>query len=175
MWPTMRDVSPWAEPDVRPLGRAVSAFIVEKTRRLTTPLTSDVPFQHLKCPVHSAGRRRLGHPAGGVPVHPIAKQYAHAARCTVPVHHHSYIARESSPARQCYTDRGYQGARKIALGMGTSHSKYYIRYVPRPTCRGSTPMYVPPLDYKREGTQRYRLIQTQAILDTTQAHEQYNT
>jgi hypothetical protein len=94
---------------------------------------------------------------------------------TVPVHHHSYVAREASPARQCYADRGYQDARKIALGTDTSRSKYYICYVPGPTCRGPAPMYVPPLDYKREGTQRYRFIQTQAILDTTQAHEQYNT
>jgi hypothetical protein len=31
----------------------------------------------------------------------------------------------------------------------------------------------PPLNYKREGA--LRLIQTQVIQDTTQAHEQYNT
>jgi hypothetical protein len=37
------------------------------------------------CPVHSAGRRHLGHPAGGVPVQSIAKQYARAARCTVTI------------------------------------------------------------------------------------------
>jgi hypothetical protein len=33
--------------DVRPLGRAVSAFIAEMTRRLSTLLTGDVPPQHL--------------------------------------------------------------------------------------------------------------------------------
>jgi hypothetical protein len=33
-WPTARDVSQRAEPDVRPLGRASSAFIVDKARRL---------------------------------------------------------------------------------------------------------------------------------------------
>jgi hypothetical protein len=74
----------------------------------------------------------------------------------MPIHHHSYIASEASPARQSYTDRGYQGARKIALGASISRSKYYIRYVPGPTCRGSAPLYVPPLDYKGEGTLRYR-------------------
>jgi hypothetical protein len=47
MWLVARDVSQRAEPDVRPLGRAVSAFIVEKTRRLPTLLTGDVPPQHL--------------------------------------------------------------------------------------------------------------------------------
>jgi hypothetical protein len=33
--PTARDVSQRAEPDVRPLGRVVSAFITDKTRRLS--------------------------------------------------------------------------------------------------------------------------------------------
>jgi hypothetical protein len=60
------------------------------------------------------------------------------------IHHHMYVAREASPARQCYADRGYQGARKIALGMSISRSKYYICYVSGPTCRGSIPLYAPP-------------------------------
>jgi hypothetical protein len=123
MWPTTCDVSQRAEPDVRPLGRAVSAFIAEKMRRLTIPLTGDVPLQHLMCPVHSAGRWRPGHPAGGVPIRSIAKQYARAAKCTVHIHHHSYVAREASPARQCYADHGYQGARKIVLATSISCSK----------------------------------------------------
>jgi hypothetical protein len=68
-WLTTRDISQRAEPDVRPLGRAVSAFIAEKTCRLTIPLTGDVLLQHLMCPVHSASKRRLGHPIGGGPAH----------------------------------------------------------------------------------------------------------
>jgi hypothetical protein len=56
-WPTARDVSQWAEPDVRPLRRATSAFIADKPRRLSTPLAGDVPPQHLMSPVHSTGRR----------------------------------------------------------------------------------------------------------------------
>jgi hypothetical protein len=79
-WPTARDISQRAEPNVRPLGRA---FIAEEAHRLSswqvmsrlsikyamsTPLTSDVPPQHLMCHVHSADGRRPGHPAGGVPV-----------------------------------------------------------------------------------------------------------
>jgi hypothetical protein len=115
-----------------------------------------VPLHHLMCPIHSAGRRRPSHPAGGVPVHSIAKQYARGAKCTVCIHHHSYVAREASPARQYYADRGYHGARKIALATSISHSKYYIRYVPGPTCQGLAPLYVPPLDYKREDTLRYK-------------------
>jgi hypothetical protein len=34
---------------------------------------------------------------------------------------------------------------------------YFFHYVPGPTCRGSATLYVPPLGYKREGTQRYKL------------------
>jgi hypothetical protein len=71
-------------------------------------------------------------------------------------HDDSLVTKEASPARQCYTDRGYQGAGKIALGMSISRSKYYIRYVLGPICRGPTPLYVPPLDYKREGTLHYK-------------------
>jgi hypothetical protein len=33
-WPTARDVSQRVEPNVRPLGRVSSAFIVDKARRL---------------------------------------------------------------------------------------------------------------------------------------------
>jgi hypothetical protein len=80
MWPTARDVSQRVEPDLRPLGRA---FIAEEARRLSswqvmcrlsikyalsTPLTSNVPSQHLMCLVRSADERQPGHPAGGVPV-----------------------------------------------------------------------------------------------------------
>jgi hypothetical protein len=84
-WPIARDVSQRAEPDVRPLGRTVSAFIAEKTRRLTIPLTGDVPHRHLLCHVHSTGRWRPDHLAGGVHVHSIADQYARAVKCTRPI------------------------------------------------------------------------------------------
>jgi hypothetical protein len=94
-WPTACDVSQRPEPDVRPLGRA---FITEEARRLSswqvmcrlsikyalsTPLTSDVPPQHLMCHVHSADGRQPGHHAGGVPVRPGGRQYARAAAYTV--------------------------------------------------------------------------------------------
>jgi hypothetical protein len=48
------------------------------------------------------------------------------------------------------------------LATSISCSKYYIRYVPGPACRGSAPLYVPPFNYKRGGTQRYK---TQTHLD----------
>jgi hypothetical protein len=97
-WPTARDVSQWARPDVRPLGCAASAFIVDKAHCLSIPLVGDVPPRHLlspvhstgrRCaalhllsPVHSAGRRRPVHSAGGVPVHSTGRQYTHTAACT---------------------------------------------------------------------------------------------
>jgi hypothetical protein len=84
-WLVARHVSQRAEPDVRPLCHAVSAFIVERTRRLSTQLTGDVPPQHLMRPVHSAGRRRQGHPADSVSVQSIVKQCARAAGCTVSI------------------------------------------------------------------------------------------
>jgi hypothetical protein len=56
-----------------------------------------------------------------------------------------------------------------------------FRFAPGPTCRGSASLYVPPLSYKREGTQRYkgcslRLKFSQANLDLgshtlTQTHK----
>jgi hypothetical protein len=45
-WPAAHDVSRRAEPDVRPLGHAASAFNADKARRLFIPLAGDVPPQH---------------------------------------------------------------------------------------------------------------------------------
>jgi hypothetical protein len=84
-WPIARDISQRAEPDVRPLGHAASAFNVDKTRCLSIPLTDDVTPQHLMCHVHSAGKRRPGHPVDRVPVQSVVKQYAHATRCIVSI------------------------------------------------------------------------------------------
>jgi hypothetical protein len=63
------------------------------------------------------------------------------------------------------------GRKEIALATSISCSKHYIRYVPRPACRGSAPLYVSPFSYKRGGTQRYRLRLTQTHLDLAQAHK----
>jgi hypothetical protein len=108
-WLVACDISQRAEPDVRPLDRADSAFITEGTCHLSTLLTGDVPPQHLLCPVHSAGRRRQGHPADGAPVQSTIKQCARAARRTV----HIILIREASPARRYYADLGCQDARRL--------------------------------------------------------------
>jgi hypothetical protein len=43
-WLVACDISQQAEPDVRPLGRAVSAFIAKRTQRLSTLLTAMCPL-----------------------------------------------------------------------------------------------------------------------------------
>jgi hypothetical protein len=53
-----------------------------------------------------------------------------------------------------------------------THIMYSFHYAPRPACQGSASLYVPPLNYKREGTQHYR---GQALrLTDTQSHTQYS-
>jgi hypothetical protein len=47
---------------------------------------------------------------------------------------------------------------------------YSLCFDPGPTCRGPTPLYVPPLSYKREGTQRYKADTLRPNLDT-QTHK----
>jgi hypothetical protein len=132
-WLVARDISQRAEPDVSPLGRVVSAFIVERTHHLSTLLTGDVPPQHLMRPVHSAGRRRQGHPADDTPVQSIVKQYARAARCTVLIIPYARSFACTPMLHRSQTS----GRRKDAPAANISSSKYYICYVPGPTCRGS--------------------------------------
>ena len=145
-WLVARDISQRAEPDVRPLGRVVSAFIVERTRRLSTLLTGNVPPQHLMCPVHSAGRRRQSHPTDGAPVQSIVKQCARAARRTVLIIPYT----RSLPCTPRLRRSRVSGHKKIAPAANISSSKYYIHYVPEPTCRGSVFLYMPPLAIKGE-------------------------
>jgi hypothetical protein len=154
--------------DVRPPGCAAPTFIADKARRLT----SDVSPRHLMRPTHSAVRQR--------PVHSTGKQCAASAfNETCPCRWQATClsilmagdtpmlprALCSSSLVRCQGSFRYtpilrrpqiRGHRKIALATSISCSKYYICYVSGPTCRGSAPLYVPPLDYKREGTLRYK-------------------
>jgi hypothetical protein len=54
---------------------------------------------------------------------------------------------------------GYLGPEDLSGVTCISCSMYFFHYVPEPTCRGSATLYVPPLGYKREGTQRYKADQ----------------
>jgi hypothetical protein len=140
-WHLARDISQRAEPDVRPLGHTVSAFIAERTRRLSTLLTGNVPPQHLMRAVHSAGRRRQGHPADGMPVQSVVKQYAQAARRTMSI----IPCTRSFPCTSILRRSRMSGRKKIAPTAHISSSKCYICYVPGPTCRGSVPLCMPPV------------------------------
>jgi hypothetical protein len=107
-WLIVRDVGQRTEHDVRALGRATSTFIVERTCRLSTLLTGDVPPRHLLRPVHFAGRRCQGHPADGAPVQSVAETVRPccAMHCTHPLYEKLRLARRG------YTDLGCQGARR---------------------------------------------------------------
>jgi hypothetical protein len=107
-WLIVRDIGQRVEHDVRALGRTASAFIAERTRRLSTLLTGEVPPRHLLCPVHSAGRRRQGHPADGAPIQSVTETVCPccAVHCTHPLYE------KLPPARRGYTDLGCQGARR---------------------------------------------------------------
>jgi hypothetical protein len=111
-WPTARDVSLRAEPDVRPLGHAASAFIAEKTRRLSIPLTADVPLQHLMCPVYSAGRRRPGYPAGSMPIY--SRWLTIRLCCRMRrIHQDSRVTEDDTARYQYCMHYNYDGIRRL--------------------------------------------------------------
>jgi hypothetical protein len=124
-----------------------------------TPLAGDVPPQHLMCPVHSADGRRPGHPAGGVPVHPVGRQYARAAAYSM------LIITRRYQYRMRY---GHHGARRSSGRHWHWILLYYsLHFAPGPACQGSTPLYVPPFSYKREA----RNVTSRTHLDPAQAHK----
>jgi hypothetical protein len=143
-WPTARDVSQQAEPDVRLLGRASYAFIADKAHRLSIPLAGDVPPQHLMCPIHSANGRRPDHPVGGVPLHSVGRQYARAVAYTV------LIMARALPRKHPRDINTIWTTDIMALEdlLGDTDIGYFYMYSLRfalgPTCRGSAPLYVSP-------------------------------
>jgi hypothetical protein len=150
-WRGARDVCQWAEPDIRPLRSAASAFIADKARRLSIPLAGDVPPRHLMRPVHSADRRQPVHSVGGVPVHFTGRQYAHAAACTALIITRALPRKQPQHINTAGTmDIMAPGDCSGVLTLVTS-IMYSLCFAPGPTCRGST-----SLCYKREGTRRYK-------------------
>jgi hypothetical protein len=80
------------------------------------------------------------------------------------VHHHIYVAREASPARQYNADHGCQGARRllqqrILVAPSITSIMFLGPHV------GAQHLCTCPFSYKRGGTQRNRLKLTQAHLD----------
>jgi hypothetical protein len=147
-----RDISRRAEPDVRPLKPRGLCIYCGEDAPPATILTDDVPSQHLMCHVHSAGRRRQGHPADGAPVQYVVKQCARAVQRTMLTIPYT----RSFPFTPRIRRSRMSGHKKIALAANICSSKCYIHYVPGPICRGSVPLCMPPFSYKRRGMRRYK-------------------
>jgi hypothetical protein len=138
---------------------------------LSTPLTSDVSPQHLMCPVTllADGDQTIPQAAClSIPVAGGTSILSHVPRS-------SSLVRCQGSFRWTPMLRGprISGRKKIALATRISYSKYYICYVSRPACRGSAPLYVPPLRaIKGEALSVTRGLKlTQTHLDPAQAHK----
>jgi hypothetical protein len=116
-------------------------------------------------PIHSADGRRPGHLAGGVPVHSVGRQYAHAAACAALIMTRAYRGSSSDISILCALRTLWRS--EIARALQALVTSFH--FAPGPTCRGSASLYVPPLSYKREGTRRYKagtLTRSQAQYST---------
>jgi hypothetical protein len=113
------------------------------------------------CHVHCANGQRPNHPAGGVLVHSVGRQYARAAAYIVLIMAHALPRKQPRDINiVCTTDI-------MALGVhpGVTGISCFLPFVPGPTCRGSVYLCVPPLSYKREHTAlQGKLTQTQLRL-----------
>jgi hypothetical protein len=146
-----RDISQRAGPDARPIKPCSLCIYWGEDAPPATALTSDVPSQHLMCPVQFAGRRRQGHPADGAPVQSVNKQCARAERRTVLI----IPSTRSFPCMPRIHRSRMSGHKKIAPAANICNPKCYILYVPGPTCRGPVPLCMPPFSYKRGDMQHY--------------------
>jgi hypothetical protein len=99
--------------------------------------------------VHSADGRRPGHPAGGVPVHSVGRQYTMLSRS-------SWLARYRGGNHDISILYALQTLwrSEITLALQTLVTSFH--FAPGSTCRGSVSLYVPSLSYKKEGTRRYK-------------------
>jgi hypothetical protein len=118
-WPTTRDVSQRAEPDVRSLGCAASAFIEDKAHRLSIPLAGDVLPLHLLSPVHSTGRQCAASAFNETSPFRRRRAYPFHWQAALPycrvhyAHHYSHVTKEAATAYQYCVDCGHRGARRL--------------------------------------------------------------
>jgi hypothetical protein len=104
--------------------------------------------------------------AGGVPVYSISRQYACAAACA------ALIMTRALPRTLRRDINTVCTTNIMALGdhPGMAGSSSFLPFVPGPTCRGSVSLYVPPLNYKTEGTLCYKVTRIHTHLDS-QTHK----
>jgi hypothetical protein len=113
----------------------------------------------IRCvPVHSTDRRRAQSTIRG------PRNYSHVTISRAITHHYScgLLPINAAWTEAIMTSADYSCVTLSALVIPIM---YFFHYAPGPTCRGSSSLYVPPLNYKREGTQRYK--------GHAQSHTQY--
>jgi hypothetical protein len=106
-----------------------------------------------------------------MPIHSIGRRHAHTAACTM------LIITSTLPMKLPPHINTARAADNMGLEIAQASPAlvtpmmYSFHYTPGPTCRGSASLYVPPLSYKREGTQCYKADQLRhsGSLDVTQA------
>jgi hypothetical protein len=129
------------------------------------------------CPVHSADERRPGHLAGNVPVHSTGRQYARAAVYTM------LIITRALPRKQPQHINTISTTDIMALGdhPGITGISYFLPFYPWAHMSGLSILVRAPLNYKREGTRRYKADSLKLsythlhALRLTSSQAQYNT
>jgi hypothetical protein len=124
-------------------------------------------------PVHSADGRRPSHLTGGVPVHSVCREYAHAAACAALIMTRTYRGSSGSILILCALRTWWRSeiARVLQALVASFH------FAPGPTCQGSASLYVTPWAIK--GREHDVTKKTQLRLSNSQVHTssqaQYNT
>jgi hypothetical protein len=109
-----------------------------------TPLAGDVPPRHLICPVHSADGQQLGHPAGGVPVQSVGRQYACATAYTVLIMAHALPRKQPRDINTIWTtDIMALGDLLGDTGIGYFYL-YSLYFAPGPHVGAQHPCTCPP-------------------------------
>ena len=153
-WHVARDISQRAEPDVRPLGCTVSAFIAKRTPPVHPVDRRCAPSEfNATCPLR--WQAAPGPSCRRCPFQSIVKQCARAVRRTVLIIPYT----RSFPCTPILHRSRMSGCEEIAPAANICSSKCYIHYVPGPTCRGSAPLCMPPLAIKGEACN----VTTQAL------------
>jgi hypothetical protein len=102
-----------------------------------------------RAPVHSTDRRRAQSTIRG------PRNYSHVTISRAMTHHYScgLLPINAAWTAAIMTSANYSC---ITLSALVIPIMYFFHYAPGPASWGPTSLYVPPLNYKREGTQRYK-------------------
>jgi hypothetical protein len=102
-----------------------------------------------RAPVHSTDRRCAQSTIRG------PHNYSHVTISRAMTHHYScgLLPINAAWTAAIMTSANYSCVTLSALVIPIM---YFFHYAPGPACRGLVSLYVPPLNYKKEGTQRYK-------------------